>query len=66
MLWEQLLALAGVSLAQRQIPGGWFGLGIFPCRERKVESTTGWSTAVLVAGGQTVCRSEMQADKGFR
>lgn len=35
MLWEQLLALTGVALGWRQIPGGWFGLGIFPCPKRR-------------------------------
>lgn len=61
MLWEQLLALASVTPAQRPIQGGWLGLGIFFCRERKGNQFLG---RALV--GQTVCRSEVQVNKGFR
>lgn len=56
--------LAGGAPAQRQTLGGRFGLGIFPCHQRKVESTAG--RHCLACGCGAGCgQREMQADRGF-
>lgn len=66
MLWEQLLALASVSPARRQIQGGWLGLGIFFGPERKGNQLLDRALHGLWPVGQTVCRGEVQVDRGFR
>lgn len=66
MLWEQLLALASAAPARREIQGGWLGLGILFCPERKGNQLLGRALRGLWLVGQTVCRSEMQADESFR
>jgi hypothetical protein len=50
MSWGQLPPLAGVTSAWRQVQGGWLGLGVFLCPERKFDLTTGNAVGLWLAG----------------